>query len=178
MSQTRHLGRHCGLLLKGRFRHPAARPAARNPPGALRKSGRCQTLGVFAVRAAGMYRYSVAGKTPRRCAISVTPRSGLANIALAAVMSALAPKATLPAGRETGWSGWFSAVHSLSLNFPWAVALSQVGHAAASFRDIPADLPRVEPQPMVWRPIAIAAQKFVEAESGCRSRARTAVGHC
>jgi hypothetical protein len=44
--------------------------------------------------------------------------------------------------------------------------ISGGGHPAASFRDIPADLPRVEPRPMVWRPIAIAAQKFVDAEPG------------
>ena len=66
-----------------------------------------------------------------------------------------------------GSIGWFSAAHSLSLNIPWAVALSQVGgHAAASFRDIPADPPRVEPGPMVWRSIAIAAQKFADSEPG------------
>src|SRR6202035_3831441 len=34
-----------------------------------------------------MYRWSVAGETPRRCAICVTPISGLASIALAASMS-------------------------------------------------------------------------------------------
>src|SRR5689334_13504832 len=81
-----------------------------------------------------------------------------------AAMPALAPKATLPAGRETGWSGWFSAVHSLSLNIPWAVALSQVGHAAASFRDIPADPPRLGQ--LVWRPTAIAAQELADSEPG------------
>ena len=44
--------------------------------------------------------------------------------------------------------------------------ISGGGHAAASFRDIPADPPRVEPGPMVWRSIAIAAQKFADSEPG------------
>ena len=44
--------------------------------------------------------------------------------------------------------------------------ISGGGHAAASFRDIPADPPRVEPRPMVWRPIAIAAQKLADSEPG------------
>ena len=39
---------------------------------------RCQTPGVFAVRAAEMYRWSVAGETPRRCTIWMTGMSGLA----------------------------------------------------------------------------------------------------
>jgi hypothetical protein len=44
--------------------------------------------------------------------------------------------------------------------------ISGGGHAAASFRDIPADPLRVEPRPMVWRSIAIAAQKFADSEPG------------
>ena len=44
--------------------------------------------------------------------------------------------------------------------------ISGGGHAAASFRDIPADPPRLEPRPMVWRSIAIAAQKFADSEPG------------
>src|SRR5215467_14132496 len=71
----------------------------------------------------------------------------------------------MPVG--TGSVGWFSAVHSLSLNIPWAVALSQVGamprQVSGTFPQTP---PRVEPGPMVWRSIAIAAQKFADSETG------------
>ena len=54
----------------------ACRPRA--AIGNIAGGGRCQTPGVFAVRAAEMYRWSVAGETPRRCAIWMTGMSGLA----------------------------------------------------------------------------------------------------
>jgi MFS family permease len=73
---------------------------------------------VFAVRAAGMYRYSVAGETPRRCAICDTPMSGLASSALATSMSSSVSFGGRPpvrparrAAARPGIGGWLSEYH-------------------------------------------------------------------
>jgi hypothetical protein len=74
--------------------------------------------------------------------------------------------------------GWFSAVHSLSLNIPWAVALSQVG---AMPRQVSGTFPQT-------RRASSLGQWFGDQSRsprknspirnpGCRSRTRTAVGH-
>jgi len=97
---------------------------------------------------------------------------GGCRISLQAFSPAGGNRSTCPEGDLARWSRnwleWVVFCRSFVI-IKYSVGgrtISGGGHAAASFRDIPADPPRVEPGPMVWRSIAIAAQKFADSEPG------------
>jgi hypothetical protein len=138
---------------------------ARHPTG-------CTEASPLPWRGCGFIGHS-AGSDPRT---AFEPDNGRSVLAVGTALHAPHLPFAIPAG--IGSIGWFSAVHSLSLNIPWAVALSQVG---AMPRQVSGTFPQT-------RRASSLGQWFGDQSRsprknspirnpGCRSRTRTAVGH-